>query len=89
MSITAEDVECPDCKGGWLCKKCRVETQARWMRRQKAIALAAEGLRQQEIGRTMIRLELESDEAGTAEQKAIRILAGFNPIPAHMMISGV
>ena len=41
-----------------------------------------------EARRLMEREEIESDEAGTAFEKALRIVMGKNPIPPHLIISG-
>jgi hypothetical protein len=79
---------CTLCAGGWLCKPCQSDTQAAYLHRWKEAARAGDYLANEERGRIAARLELESDEAGTATQKAARMQAGENPIPRHFMICG-
>ena len=83
-----EDGFCVECLGRGLCDYHKIETQARWMEKQNAMRLAARGIRSGHIARIMARGEMESDEAGTAYEKAERIFDGNNPIPQHLMISG-
>jgi len=78
---------CTLCAGGWLCPQCQVDTQASYDRRWLAAGRAVRAGRAAERGRLAASLELESDEAGTAEEKAGRILAGYSPVSPHFMIS--
>ena len=68
------DGSCPECKGGWQCSYHQAEGLAADRRRFEAVRLAVIGLRESELGRTCARLELESDENGTARAKACRLL---------------
>ena len=82
------DGRCPKCVGG-LCDYHKEETSRRWLKKEKMLRRVSSHIMLENAGRIMIREELESDEAGTATDKAIRILNGYNPIPRHMMVSGV
>lgn len=79
---------CPTCRGGWLCKACQDAGLKRDRKMADTTRRAVAGIRMQEASRLAAELQLESDEAGTAMEKAKRILSGRNPIPKHMIISG-
>ena len=80
---------CVECRGRGLCEYHKIETQRLWMEKQQTIARAGRSLRTQAINAIAAQNELESDEAGTAYEKAERMLNGYNPIPQHLMISGL
>ena len=70
-----DDGSCPQCIGGWQCAYHQQQGIALDRSRSEAIKLASESLRRAEISRVCARYELETDEAGTCEDKALRILA--------------
>lgn len=69
------DGACPDCLGHGLCDYHKVETHKRERAQAEQIRLAVIVHREQNTLRLMARLELESDEGGTAYDKAARLLA--------------
>lgn len=79
---------CSKCIGG-LCEYHQAEGLIRWHRREAALHEAAVALRVDSIGRIMVDNRLESDEGGTAYQKAERIQAGLLPISNWHIISGI
>lgn len=50
----------------------------RYQKRTEAICKAALALKAQEIDRVMARYELESDEFFTAQEKAGKLIQGYN-----------
>lgn len=66
---------CVDCYGGWMC----AYHQADGLRRDRAKVLALSGLsesiRRGKLARIASRFELESDEGGTALEKAARMVS--------------
>jgi len=86
--IMRDDGRCSECIGG-LCEYHKAETNKRWMDKEKMLRQVALHIRLERAGRIAASEAMESDEAGTAIEKAMRIMDGENPIPRHMMISGV
>ena len=68
------DGRCSACRGGNLCDWHKTEgvrrDREKWVCVRASVALA----RQYEIGRICDRYEIESDEAGTAYEKAASML---------------
>lgn len=69
-----EDGSCVECIGGWLCEYHQEETERKWNHRQREIAACVDHFAELEIARLCASLELESDEGGTAREKALRIM---------------
>ena len=69
-----DDSSCPQCIGGWQCAYHQQQGVALDRLRSEAIKLASESLRRAEISRVCAQHGLETDEAGTREEKAQRIL---------------
>ena len=82
------DGRCPKCVGG-LCDYHKEETSRRWAEKERMLRGVGKRIKLDRAARLAARYEMESDEAGTAIEKAMRIMDGENPIPRHMMISGV
>jgi hypothetical protein len=70
----AADGSCNACVGGWLCAYHQETTARDWNHRQSEIAKASEHLRQLAIDRYAASHELESDEGGTADEKASKAM---------------
>jgi hypothetical protein len=69
------DGSCPQCVGGWQCAYHQQQGVVADKLRSEAIRLASESLRRAEISRVCARYELETDEAGTREDKAHKVIA--------------
>jgi hypothetical protein len=69
-----DDGSCPQCVGGWQCAYHQQQGVAKDRMQSETIKLASESLRRAEISRVCARYELETDEAGTCEEKVQRIL---------------
>jgi pyruvoyl-dependent arginine decarboxylase (PvlArgDC) len=67
------DGSCTACAGGWLCEYHQKETARKWNRRQTALAEAAAGQHEITLQQIEAQRELESDDGGTAREKAKRI----------------
>lgn len=68
------DGSCSACTGGWMCQYHQQQTAREWNAKQSMLAEAAAGQRESELQRIQARYELESDEGGTAREKAERII---------------
>jgi len=68
------DGTCSACIGGWQCKFHQIESVKADNRRANIFAEVCQNAREMDIARLAAHLELESDEAGTAEEKAERAL---------------
>ena len=67
---------CLACAGGWVCAYHQKEAARRWNDRARALSGLGESIRQSRLRDIASRFELESDEGGTALEKAARMLAG-------------
>ena len=80
---------CTECGRPGVCEYHAAQNLIRDAQRSAMLKEVCAGIRENEIARTMARYEIESDEAGTAREKAQRIINGINPIPRNMLIAGV
>lgn len=74
------DGTCPDCAHGWQCEFHSAQGLVADRRRADALKRASAGLREIELTRICCRHELESDEGGTAREKAARMLPAPTPL---------
>lgn len=72
---------CPLCStsGGWLCQYHQVEGVRKFADQQAMLKGVAQSIHASRVAEVCARLELESDEFYTREQKAELILAGRLP----------
>lgn len=68
------DGSCPLCLGGWLCSWHQQDGLRRDREQAATLRQVAANIRQARIESICARYELESDEGGTAEQKAAKLL---------------
>lgn len=68
------DGSCPFCLGGWLCNYHQQEGLRKDREKAATLRHVAAHIRQSRIESICAQYELESDEGGTAEEKAMRLL---------------
>ena len=69
-----QDGSCPACVGGWQCAFHIAAGLEEDRQRSRTLARVVAGQRENEIARVCWLYELESDEGGTREEKAARLL---------------
>ena len=72
-----ENGACRLCSGGWLCIHCQADNAARDRAQGEMFRRASGGIRAQRIARVCASLELESDEGGTREEKAEKLIESY------------
>lgn len=74
--VLRRDGSCPACMGGNVCRWHQEDGLRRDREGMDNLRRVCASAHAHEIGRICARYELESDEGGTREEKAERILAG-------------
>lgn len=73
--VLRADGSCPACSGGWVCAFHRSQGLRADRERSAMLRRVCAGIRANRIAEVCARFELESDEGGTREEKAARMLA--------------
>jgi hypothetical protein len=66
---------CVVCSGGWLCVNCQNDNAKQDYAQFNTMKRASDGIKAQRIARLCALYEIESDEGGTREHKAQKLLS--------------
>ena len=68
--------QCMDCAplGGWLCRSCQADLSESDRARMETLRRACAGVRENRIAELCADFEIDSDESGTREDRAARML---------------
>ena len=68
-----KDGTCSACTGGWMCKYHQNQSAREYNKQAQMISEVSRNMRDTTISHIAAEMQLESDEAGTAFEKAERI----------------